>query len=229
MENGNWKEASNFNQPLPESITSIVKRLLALSSGRYLLIAASNKNNKSIFLIFDGSEWIETCGPYADNECTIGDIIIHNGAVYLIERKADNCHLCHRTPLKSLLNHKANSSDWNFLYVFDKHSNLIVAGGHVVTVTYNSPHKLYILRFSIISDSWIELKIIECTTEIYTLPTIVGVDNGKLLLMGKIKAKESMSGGHLQASTSNTSELAETPQFDVLELTPKASYYYHFC
>ena len=108
--NGKW-QLERSNQPLPESITSIVKRLLALSSGRYLLIAASNKNNKSIFLIFDGSKWIETCGPYADNECTIGDIIIHNGAVYLIERKADNCHLCHRTSLKSLLNHKANSSD----------------------------------------------------------------------------------------------------------------------
>ena len=99
----------------------------------------------------------------------------------------------------------------------------------MVTVTYDLPHTLYILGFSTISDSWIELKIIECTTEIYTLPTIVGVDNGKLLLMGKIKAKESMSGGHLQASTSDTSELVETPQFDVLELTPKGSYYYHFC
>ena len=222
MKDGNWREESNFIQPLPESITSI-NRISASSDGKYLIIAASNKNNRGKFLIFNGCEWIETRGPCIDNECAIGDVIVHNGVVYLIELKGYNCRVCHMASLTSLL--AFNSSGWKFLYIFDKHSNLTVAGGHVVTTTYDSLHTLYILGFSTISNSWIELEKIECTTEMYAycnkklLPNIVGIDDGKLLLMGRIKVNESRPGGHLQ-----TSSTSESPQLDVLELTPKGTH-----
>ena len=225
MKDGNWREESNFVHPLPESITSI-NRISASSDGKYLIIAASNKNNRGKFLIFDGCKWIETCGPCKDSECTVGDIIVHNGVVYLIELKDNNCRMCHMTSLKSLL--AVNSLGWKFLYVFDQHSNLTVAGGHVVTITYDLQHTLYILGFSTVSDSWIELEKIECTIEMSVygnvLPNIVGVDDGKVLLMGRIKVNQSMPGNYLQAFS--TLDLPGSAQFYVLELTPKGMHYY---
>ena len=176
---------------------------------------ASNKNNKVKLLIFDGCMWKKTHGPI--RQCTIGDIIVHNGTVYLIELRVYNFHFCHMISLKSLLTD--NNPNWKLSYVFDGYSNLTVASCHVVTVNYDSPHTLCFLGYSTILESWIELETIDCATQMHiggnVLPNIVSINSGKLLLMGKIKVKESMPGDPLQAFSPYSFKF----QFDVLELT----------
>ena len=219
MKNGIWDEERNFIQPLPESVTSI-NRISASSDGKYLVILTSNKNDQVKLLIFDGSDWTKTYGPI--RQCTIGDIIVHSGTVYLIELRNYNSRFCHITSLRCLLTD--NNPGWKLSYVFDGYSNLTVASGHVVTVNYDSQNALCLMGFSTVSECWIELQKIECITQIYVdgnvLPNIVGMNNGRLLLMGRMKVKESMPGDPLQDFISDSFNL-ETLQFDALELTAK--------
>ena len=199
-----WTEDTDFIPPLPESVTS-TNSILASSDGKNLIIVTSPLSNIFKLLTFDGHEWIERDGP--GQECTIGDIIVHNGTVYLIE-PSDNCHYCHTTSLKSLL--AANEPDWRSLDFPMGHSNLTVAGGHVVIVTHARPNMLHVLGFSTISNSWIEL---ERKMQMHVIPSIVGTDNGRLLLMGRIKVNEPIP------SDPSQSLLLEFPQFNIYELT----------
>ena len=200
-----WTEDTDFIPPLPENVTSS-SQISASSNGKNLIVVTSTRSHRFKLLIFDGHEWIEKDGP--GQECTIGDIIVHNGTVYLIE-PSDHCRYCHTTSLKSLL--AANEPGWRSLDFPLRHSNLTVAGGHVVIVTNSSPYALYVLGFSTPSNSWIELKRVECKTNLVIMPSIVGTDDGRLLLMGRIKV----------IPNDPSQMLFKFPKFDIYELTAK--------
>ena len=197
LNDSEWREDRDFVLPLPTYVSS-THRILASSDDKYLTVIM---NDGSDLLIFDGREWIKRNRPsqYCSN------ILVHRGTVYvMVQSNGDYCYII---SLKSLLEEEYN---WKRLPSPHKHANLTVAGGHVVTVSTDSPYMFCVLGLSPMSDSWIELYTIKCETHrriLPTIPSIIGINNGKLLLMGSMKVKDS------------TQDMF--PQFDVRELTFK--------
>ena len=148
------------------------------------LIVACRKDNQVKLLIYEGHEWKQRDGPYLEG-WMVGCIIAHKGTVFLTE-SSDSSHFFYKISLNSLL----TNAVWKTMKIPSSHSNLTVVGGCVTVAAKVSPDTLHVLGFSPISDSWIELREIKCSAYIYAMPKIVGLPGGVLLLMGRIRVKD---------------------------------------
>jgi hypothetical protein len=96
----NWREDI---PPLPIDVSSkIMYRVIASSDDKYLIVIIQTTNDEFNLLIFNGDEWINRKCPKLNPGCLLGDVLVHDKTVYLMEPN-DNGRYCYTISLKSLL------------------------------------------------------------------------------------------------------------------------------
>jgi hypothetical protein len=209
-----WKEDTSI-PPIPDDLL-YHWNLYASSDDNYLVVAFDSK-----LLVFDGQQWRQKDGPGRDML-----VLVHCGTLYMIIPENRGGSFCN-VSVQSLL--AESDYDWEMVklpHASDiQYSSLTVVGDHVTmgASIYSGlrSRTLCILSLSSTSDSWIgltQLDLDHCGLR----PNIIGFRNGKLLLMGLIKTKDSRSQNVSSAAALRSLMFAPQPipQFKMIEVTP---------
>ena len=179
----------------------------ASSEGKYLIVAWI-ENEWFMLMIFNGQKWEEKKGPKSISIGCRPGVIAHSGMLYLSENYNSFIHI-HVASLESLLVVNSSGNDsvtWKNSNNIPKGiscSNLTVFSNHITMVTLLSLNTACVLAFVSDSNSWVELGEMKCNAQ--TAPSIIGLQDGRLLLMGKIRVENEANHTSVE------------PQFGILE------------
>ena len=192
-EDKGWLPIEEVTIPPVDSMQS-ASDLSAISEGRCLVISWV-KDERFQLMVFDGLKWKKVEGPKCRNGYGSSNMIVHEGTLYLSDRRLDSIY---SVPLESLL-HDGNK-EWESLpdlpckhMLYEGAANLTFLNSSILATlipSYTRGTSL-VLALEPLTKSWIDLGEISCDVGRGASPRLVGLPPGdagntRLLAMGQI-------------------------------------------
>ena len=174
---GNWVE--DVISPLPDDL--FLLNMFACSDSNNLIVAWKPTDFHVKLLLYDGHMWKMKDGP---DHAIRNDshILICEQTVFLTN--CEECPLFYKTSLEEL--QSVNTPKWIDVQNIPRdHSNLISFCGRLTLVFKLSSSSVCAVQYLLTTDTWIELGDLRVNGKFQGLPSLVGVSDTRLILIGQ--------------------------------------------